>query len=336
MPRIRTIKPEFCTSEQVAECSRDARLLFVCMWCFCDDAGRHKASVRKLKMECLPGDAVGDAEVTQWIDELIQNDLLEEYTVNGESYWQVCGWHHQKIDQPNVKHPNEDGKVERFAKRLGGKQRQILKEKLIERDGEKCVNCGSKANLSIDHITPRSKGGTHELDNLQLLCRPCNNEKHAKVLGGDAAVTHPRKGREGKGEEGKGMERNGRESNEISYVSLQTDECESEKDSPCEVVDAWNDRCDETDDPRMKPVRLTPKRRDKLKTRLSEAAFRDCWRLAIDNLPNPVRKNFDWTPDFDWLIKNDTNAVKIAEGVYASTTSDAAIAKARQSITEDF
>ncbi len=32
-------------------------------------------------------------------------------------------------------------------------------------------------NLTVDHITPRSKGGTDHLDNLQLLCNACNSTK---------------------------------------------------------------------------------------------------------------------------------------------------------------
>ncbi len=45
MARIRTTKPEFWSSAQIIELSRDARLLFIGMWNFCDDNGRHKASL---------------------------------------------------------------------------------------------------------------------------------------------------------------------------------------------------------------------------------------------------------------------------------------------------
>lgn len=50
-----------------------------------------------------------------------------------------------------------------------------------KRDGFKCVDCKSDSDLTVDHIHPRSKGGTEEMDNLQTLCRPCNSRKCAKV-----------------------------------------------------------------------------------------------------------------------------------------------------------
>lgn len=108
MARIRTIKPEFCTSAQVVECSRDARLLFVLMWMFCDDYGIHPANAKQLKMECFPGDDVSSAAVQTMIDELIRSGLLTCYTVDGCDYWKVTGWHHQRIDkrQP-AKYPSE-------------------------------------------------------------------------------------------------------------------------------------------------------------------------------------------------------------------------------------
>lgn len=51
--------------------------------------------------------------------------------------------------------------------------------RLIPREGA-CLICGSCSNLTIDHIIPLSKGGTNELDNLQILCRSCNSKKGAK------------------------------------------------------------------------------------------------------------------------------------------------------------
>ena len=48
MARIRSIKPQFWTSEQIADCSSNARLLFIGLWNFCDDCGVHPASPARL------------------------------------------------------------------------------------------------------------------------------------------------------------------------------------------------------------------------------------------------------------------------------------------------
>lgn len=41
----------------------------------------------------------------------------------------------------------------------------------------KCLFCESTSNLTIDHIKPYSKGGTHGIENLQCLCFSCNLKK---------------------------------------------------------------------------------------------------------------------------------------------------------------
>ena len=105
MPRIRTIKPEFWTSEQIVECSVRARLLFIGLWNFCDDAGRHVASTKRLKMEVFPADAIDDEEMLGMMDELIGQGLVAQYEAEGRLYWQVTGWHNQKIERPTHKYP---------------------------------------------------------------------------------------------------------------------------------------------------------------------------------------------------------------------------------------
>jgi hypothetical protein len=54
-----------------------------------------------------------------------------------------------------------------------------LRFRVLKRD-RRCVLCGNgpaDAPLQVDHITPRSKGGTNDLSNLQTLCAPCNRGK---------------------------------------------------------------------------------------------------------------------------------------------------------------
>lgn len=104
--RIRTIKPDFWTSEQVLECSTNARLLFIGLWNFCDDSGRHVLSPKTIKAQVFPGDDISLENVRGMLDELSRNGLIELYSVEGKEYFQVTGWHHQRIDKPqSPKHP---------------------------------------------------------------------------------------------------------------------------------------------------------------------------------------------------------------------------------------
>lgn len=49
--------------------------------------------------------------------------------------------------------------------------------RIYNRDGNKCLCCGSEDNLTLDHVIPKSKGGSSEDENLQTLCSKCNGEK---------------------------------------------------------------------------------------------------------------------------------------------------------------
>ena len=57
--------------------------------------------------------------------------------------------------------------------------REERKKQVYERDPHYCNYCGSKKHLEIDHVKPLARGGTHELSNLQILCRKCNRKKAA-------------------------------------------------------------------------------------------------------------------------------------------------------------
>lgn len=100
MARIRSIKPDFWTSEQVAECSPIARLLFIGLWNFCDDAGAHPASLKAIKMRIFPADDISTEEMRELVFQLEAVGLLARYVVEDIEYFQVTGWHHQRIDKP--------------------------------------------------------------------------------------------------------------------------------------------------------------------------------------------------------------------------------------------
>ena len=101
MARIRTIKPEFWTAEQVMELSPMARLLFIGMWNFCDDRGVYPVAYKTLKAEVFPADDLLSSDVERLIAEVMAQGLLDEFEAEGRRWWFVTGWHHQVINRPS-------------------------------------------------------------------------------------------------------------------------------------------------------------------------------------------------------------------------------------------
>ena len=58
-----------------------------------------------------------------------------------------------------------------------------IKDAVYKNAGGKCQNCGSIYALELDHINAYGKGGSHDLDNLQLLCRNCNSRRSIQEYG---------------------------------------------------------------------------------------------------------------------------------------------------------
>jgi 5-methylcytosine-specific restriction endonuclease McrA len=67
--------------------------------------------------------------------------------------------------------------------KLNSRKYRNHKERVFARDGRQCRYCGNDENLQVDHIIPRKVGGTHDLENLQVLCRDCNLRKSSKDEG---------------------------------------------------------------------------------------------------------------------------------------------------------
>ncbi|GAB2631915.1 HNH endonuclease [Belliella aquatica] len=56
----------------------------------------------------------------------------------------------------------------------------LNRNNLFKRDGGECQYCGSRKNLTIDHVIPRSKGGKTNWTNLITACHRCNVVKGDK------------------------------------------------------------------------------------------------------------------------------------------------------------
>lgn len=76
MARIRTIKPEFFTSEDIVALSPLARLLYIALWCEADREGRMQWKPRTFKMRYLPAD---ECDVAALCQEIIDAGLVKLY-----------------------------------------------------------------------------------------------------------------------------------------------------------------------------------------------------------------------------------------------------------------
>lgn len=65
--------------------------------------------------------------------------------------------------------------------KLNSRRYRAQRERVLNRDGRSCGICGTdEGEMHVDHIIPRVAGGTHDLDNLRVLCKRCNLRKGTK------------------------------------------------------------------------------------------------------------------------------------------------------------
>jgi hypothetical protein len=58
---------------------------------------------------------------------------------------------------------------------------EAVKLAVFRRDEDRCQEGGSTELIQYDHIIPFSMGGSNEVENLQLLCAPCNRAKGGRL-----------------------------------------------------------------------------------------------------------------------------------------------------------
>ena len=81
----------------------------------------------------------------------------------------------------------------------GNLYQKELRSFIFSRSNSKCVYCGAKAE-EVDHVVPRSNGGTNSTYNLVAACRSCNEKKSnltlkafGKLIGKDYSHLEPKK-----------------------------------------------------------------------------------------------------------------------------------------------
>lgn len=113
MPRIRSIHPDICGDETLAEASASAERTFLRLWTHLDDEGRCQENSKRLRSFLYPlHDDVTVDDIEGDLDELVELGLLIRYSVAGKSYLSAkpATWsRYQKPRHPTPsKHPSPD------------------------------------------------------------------------------------------------------------------------------------------------------------------------------------------------------------------------------------
>nr|DAS69576.1 MAG TPA: replisome organizer [Caudoviricetes sp.] len=103
--RIRTIKPEFWRSEDIAALSIEDRLLFIGLWSYVEDNGVGRDEPQLIQCDLYPLDTFTEASVRTHggLTRLSQQGLITRFEgPDGRRYLQINSWDkHQKINRPS-------------------------------------------------------------------------------------------------------------------------------------------------------------------------------------------------------------------------------------------
>jgi 5-methylcytosine-specific restriction endonuclease McrA len=84
-----------------------------------------------------------------------------------------------RFDLQQIENPEISG-VEYQQGELQGYE---VREYLLEKWGRKCAYCSAEnVPLQVEHIHPKSKGGSNRISNLCLACEPCNTKKGVQSI----------------------------------------------------------------------------------------------------------------------------------------------------------
>ncbi len=67
-------------------------------------------------------------------------------------------------------------RLRRYA-RIPYKTIVLSRKNILKRDNNRCLYCGSREKLTIDHVIPKSRGGDDSWENLVSACTDCNHRK---------------------------------------------------------------------------------------------------------------------------------------------------------------
>lgn len=185
--RIRTIKPEFFTHEELFDLESalglPVRIAFVGLWCYADREGRFEWRPRRLRACILPYEDILCFD--RILDGLAAKGFVTKYAVDGVDYGVIDGFcAHQRPsrEEPPSNIPAPDGSVSNYSVLSDETRAEVY-----ARDTNMCLYCTTDVGGShtrkrcLDHVIPYSRGGSNEPENLATACKACNSKKGDKT-----------------------------------------------------------------------------------------------------------------------------------------------------------
>ena len=120
-----------------------------------------------------------------------EREDLEKKAQHNNQVWldkQTAGYEMHYQTEPPIRTDNGEQTVAELPQVYSAEpenyhSRDEMKEILIAQFGVECWGCGfqppdsDKRYLHLDHINPKSSGGSNNIDNRSILCQPCNSAK---------------------------------------------------------------------------------------------------------------------------------------------------------------
>jgi 5-methylcytosine-specific restriction endonuclease McrA len=117
--------------------------------------------------------------------------VTDDYQTHSFDSWRQVSAHieadgNRFIQAPNFRLAVPDVILLKGFNRLPPRAVKFNRRNIYLRDHYTCQYCGCKPGreeLTIDHVTPRSRGGKSEWENVVLACQKCNARKGNRLLG---------------------------------------------------------------------------------------------------------------------------------------------------------
>ena len=160
---------------QASDASSTALFAYVTISAFADEDGEVRAT--NGKMARLIG-----ASPSTWVRavrELVKLGAIETEPVMDGKFQTATAY---RLTHPGLGLDMEDTPPARPSMKQSHRRKISSAKRLrvYERDGFKCVTCGTSEALSLDHIVALANGGTDDESNLQTMCMKHNMEKGVK------------------------------------------------------------------------------------------------------------------------------------------------------------